>query len=66
MQLQAAIHHLETRIGSKTLCLCGKPRRRRLALLDRDRRAVQQQARGLKFGRIVGDPELQRLKIGKT
>ncbi len=66
MQLQAAIHHLEARIGSKALRLRGKPRRRRLALADRHRCAVQQQARGLKFRRIIGNPELQSLKIGKT
>src|ERR1700748_2507630 len=66
MQLQAAIHHLETRISSKALRLRGKTGRCRLALPDRDRRTVQQQARRFNFGRIIGDPELQCLKVGKA
>ena len=66
MQLQAAIDHLETRIGGKTLGLGRKARRGGLALPDGNRGAMQQQARGLKFGRVVGHAKLQRLEIRKA
>ena len=33
--------------------------------LDRDRGAMQQQARGVDLGRVIGDAELQRLEIGE-
>ncbi len=41
VQLQAAIDHVEPRIGCKTLCLCGKPGGRRLTRAHRDRRTMQ-------------------------
>ncbi len=66
VQLQAAIDHLKPHIGSKALCLCGKPGGGRVSRTDRDRRTMQQQARGLNVGRIVGDTELQRLKISES
>src|SRR5215831_13895858 len=49
MQLQAAIDHLETRIGSKALGLGGKTCCGRLTLPDGDRGAMQQQPRRLEF-----------------
>ena len=66
MQLQAAIDDLETRIGGKALGLRGEARRCGLALSYRDGGAMQQQARGFEFDRIVGDAKLQRLKVGKA
>src|SRR5579885_999587 len=66
VQLQAAVDHLESRVGGKALGLGGKCGCTRLALADRKRSAKQQQPRGIESGRIVGDTELQRLKIGEA
>src|SRR5262245_37134458 len=66
MQLEAAVDHLESRIGSETLGLSGKPRRHWLALAHCNRGAVQQESRRLQLGCIVCNAELQRLEIGKT
>src|SRR4029078_4981259 len=65
MQLQAAIDRFKPCICCKPLCLRRKPGAARLARIYRDRRTMQQQARGLNFGRVIGDTKLQRLKIGE-
>src|SRR5262245_5215233 len=66
MQLQAAIDHLEPRIGGEALGLRGQPRRSRLACADRNGGAVQQQPGRIEFSREVRDAELQRLEIRET
>src|SRR5262245_48933327 len=66
MQLQAAVDHLETRIGGKPLRLRGKPGGSRLARTDGYGSAVQQKPRCFYFSRVVRDPELQRLEIRKA
>src|SRR4029077_10207549 len=65
MQLQAAIDHLETRIGGKALGLHSQSRRGWLAFAYGYRRAMEKQARGIQIRRIIRDAELQCLEIGK-
>src|SRR4029079_16013503 len=65
MQLQAAIDHFKPCICCTALCLRRKPGAARLARTYRDRRTMQQQARGLNFGRGVGYTKLRALKTGE-
>src|SRR6476469_4581952 len=65
MQLQPAIDHLETRIGGKSLGLRGQTRPRRLALAYGYRGAVEKQARGIQFRRVIRHAEVECLEIGK-
>jgi hypothetical protein len=58
MQLQAAIDHLETRIGGKSLGLRSQTRRGWLAFAYGDRGAMEKQARGIQFRRVIRDAEL--------
>ena len=66
VQLQAAIDHREAGIGGKEFGLRGQPRGGGFAFANRDRRAMQQQARGFDLGGVVGNTKLQRLEIGQA
>src|SRR5665647_3875151 len=65
MQLQAAIDHLETGIGGQPFGFGGELRGGGLAIADRYRGAMQQQARRFQLGGVVGNAELQGLEIGE-
>src|SRR5262249_30334785 len=63
VKLQAAVDHVEARIGRKPLGHGREPRGGPLAPIKRRRRPVEHQARRLELGCIVGDAEAERLEI---
>ncbi len=66
VELQATVDHVEAGVGGKPLGHGGAPRRVGVAAVERRSRAIEHQPCGFEGGRIIGDPETERLKIGEA
>jgi len=65
VKLQTAIDHVEAHIGGQSFCHGSETGSRRLAAVERCRRAMQHEPRRLDLGRVIRDAETERLEVRK-